>query len=134
MVSRETGEVEARKAASPAAAVDWDAVEWETAVPETGDQIVFDTIGDEFVGLYHGKREVPVTEKDGRETSFLILMFTGTDGKPYQTNAGWKLEAGFQGIEPQSIVRITYVKDVDTGHKANPMKDFRVEVARIPQP
>lgn len=109
-------------------------VQWETAVPETGDQIVFDTIGDVFIGLYLGSRVVPVTEKDGRETSFKVLLFTGIDGKPYQINSGWKLDSAFESaaVPERSIVRITYVKDVDTGRN-DPMKDYRVEVAKRPE-
>lgn len=108
-------------------------VQWETAVPETGDQIVFDTIGDQFIGLYLGSRVVEVLEKDGRTSAFKILMFTGTDGKPYQINAGWKLDSAFESaaVPDRSIVRITYVKDVDTGQN-DPMKDYRVEVAKRP--
>lgn len=115
------------------AAFDASEVQWETAVPETGDQIVFDTIGDQFIGLYLGMRGVTVEEKDGRESVFKVLMFTGTDGKPYQINAGWKLESAFDSaaVPERAIVRITYVKDVDTGRN-DPMKDYRVEVAKRP--
>lgn len=115
------------------AAFDASAVQWETAVPETGDQIVFDTIGDQFIGLYLGMRSVTVEEKDGRESEFKVLMFTGVDGKPYQINAGWKLESAFESaaVPERAIVRITYVKDVDTGRN-DPMKDYRVEVAKRP--
>jgi hypothetical protein len=109
---------------------DENTVQWETAVPETGDQIVFDTIGDVFTGLYLGSRTV-LAEEDNPESAFRILMFTGTDGKPYQVNAGWKLESAFKLIPERSIVRITYVKDIDTGQPSG-MKDYRVEVARRP--
>lgn len=114
------------------AAFNAETVQWETAVPETGDQIVFDTIGDVFIGLYLGSRVVTVMEKD-KEEEFTILMFTGTDGKPYQVNAGWKLGSAFDSaaVSVKDIVRITYVKDVDTGRK-DPMKDYRVEVAKRP--
>ena len=108
------------------------AVQWETAVPEIGDQIVFDTIGDVFIGLYLGTRSV-LAEPDDPKSVFKVLMFTGVDGKPYQINAGWKLESAFDSanVPERAIVRITYVKDVDTGRK-DPMKDYRVEVAKRP--
>lgn len=107
-------------------------VVWETAVPETGDQIVFDTIGDVFIGLYLGSRTALADEYDPK-SEFTILMFTGVDGKPYQANAGWKLKSAFESatVTEGSIVRITYVKDLDTGRK-DPMKDYRVEVAKRP--
>jgi hypothetical protein len=107
-------------------ATDWGNVQWQTAVAESGDQIVFDKIGDEFIGQFVAAR---TAQNDGED--FTILTFIGVDGKPYQTNAGWKLQEGFSDIEPGTIVRITYVKDVDTGRK-DPMKDYRIEVAVTP--
>jgi|SRR5215472_9641932 len=111
------------------AEVDWDKVSWDTVIQETGDQIVFDTVGDQFVGLYTGTRQA---ENEGEK--FTILTFMGPGGKRYQTNAGWKLESGFldADIKRGDIVRVTYVQDVDTG-RPSPMKDFRVEVARRPE-
>jgi hypothetical protein len=110
------------------AEVDWNTVTWDTVIQETGEQIIFDTVGDAFVGLFTGKREVEV---DGG--TFTLLTFMGAGGKRYQTNAGWKLENGFMDadIKRGDIVRVTYVQDVDTG-QPSPMKDFRVEVARRP--
>jgi len=112
------------------AEVDWNKVSWDTVIQETGDQIVFDTVGDQFVGLYTGKREV--TLDDGQK--FTLLTFMGPGMKRYQTNAGWKLENGFLDAEIKrgDIVRVTYVQDIDTG-RPSPMKDFRVEVARRPE-
>lgn len=106
------------------AETDWSAVQWETVAQETGDQIVFDTIGDEFIGLFTGRQ---TAQKDGED--FTILSFIGTDGKPYQTNAGWKLEQAFSDIPEQTVTRIKYVKDIDTG-QPSPLKDFRVDVAK----
>jgi|SRR5450755_1287490 hypothetical protein len=103
--------------------LDWNAVKWQTVVQESGTQIVFDTLGDVFVGQFTGAR---VVLADGEP--FTILSFMGTDGQAYQTNAGWKLKAGFEDIEPGTIVRVMYVKDVDTG-SPTPMKDFRIDVA-----
>jgi hypothetical protein len=111
--------------------VDWNQVVWETVVQEAGAQIVFDTVGDQFIGLYTGKRDVELVNNKGEMEKFTVLTFKGTDGNPYQTNAGWKLETGFMSadIKRGDIVRVTYVKDVDTG-QPSPMKDFRVECAR----
>ncbi len=110
------------------AQTDWNQVVWDTKVAELGDQIVFENPGEDvFIGQYVGSRIV--NQEDGN--NFTVLQFIGIDGKPYQTNAGWKLEDGFMDIEAGSIVRMTYVKDVDTG-SPSPMKDFRIEVARTP--
>jgi hypothetical protein len=105
--------------------LNWNSVKWQTAVQETGTQIVFDTIGDTFIGMFTGKRHAV---NDGED--FTILTFTGTDGEAYQTNAGWKLSEGFSDIPSGTIVRIKYVKDVETG-SPSPMKDFRVDVASV---
>lgn len=109
---------------SPAVAeINWDQVNWSVHTQETGDQIVFDTVGDQFIGMYTGPQKA---EKDG--DSFTILTWIGTDGKPYQTNAGWKLEQAFSDIPNGTITRVTRCKDIDTG-QPSPMKDFRVDVA-----
>jgi hypothetical protein len=106
--------------------MDLGTVQWETRVQESGDQIVFDTIGDVFIGQFTGARKA-----DTDDGQFTILTFMGVDGKPYQTNAGWKLQEGFSDIDSGTIVRVTYVKDVDTG-SPSPMKDFRIDVAVKP--
>jgi len=121
-----TGKAMSREEAEKVAAMpEWarQPIEWHTAVQETGDQIVFDTIGDEFVGMFNGPQ---TAEKEGEE--FTILTFEGTDGKPYQTNAGWKLERAFVDIPTGTVVRITYVKDIDV-NQPSPLKDFRVDIA-----
>ena len=108
--------------------VDWDSVKWHTEVDESGTQIKFDQIEDQFIGLFTGTRTVTQEGED----DFTILTFRGArDGLPYQTNASWKLKEGFSDISPNTIVRITYVKNVDTGRK-DPMKDFRIDVADPP--
>jgi hypothetical protein len=97
-------------------------------VSETGDQIIFDTIGDVFTGIYTGY-EIGCKEGGTEKDEFTILQFRGEDGKPYQVNAGWKLRKAFiNRINPETLVRITYVKDVAT-NSAQAMKDFRVETA-----
>jgi hypothetical protein len=109
--------------------MDWSSVQWETAVQESGDQIVFNEIGDVFVGLYIGS----ITAHNPKDDEdFTILQFTGVDGKPYQTNAGWKLREGFSDIPSNTIVRITFVKQVDVGQN-DPMNDFRIDVASTPR-
>jgi hypothetical protein len=96
----------------------------EFVIPELGDQLSFDTIGVSLTLRYLGKRYANV---DDSEKRFLVLMFEDANGKPYQINAGWKLASAFEDILPNSIVRMTYVKDVETG-AVSPMKDYRIEV------
>lgn len=107
----------------------WQHAQFQTHVAETGDQIVFDTIGDTFTGIYTGY-EIGCKDGGTEADEFTVLQFRGEDGKPYQTNAGWKLRKAFVNrVDSGSLVRITYVKDVAT-NSVQPMKDFRVEIAR----
>lgn len=103
---------------------DWNSVQWDTVAQEAGTRIVFDTIGDSFIGRYNGYRTVETADGE----NFKVLTWTGTDGEPYETNAGYSLEQAFEDLAPGVITRVTYVKDVPTG-QASPMKSFRVEVA-----
>jgi hypothetical protein len=121
----ETAVTPATPANVPALAdTNWDEVQWVTVVEEAGTQIVFDTTGDAFVGMFTGKR---IAQNDDED--FTILSFRGTDGQAYQTNAGWKLREGFSDITPGTIVRIEYVKDVKIPGQPSDMKDFRIQVA-----
>jgi hypothetical protein len=87
---------------------------------ETGEQVVFEHFGDSVTLLFTGIEHVST-----EESRFDILTFLDADGKPYQLNAGWRLENIFRDIPPNTVTTITYVKDVDTGNPS-PMKDFRV--------
>jgi hypothetical protein len=97
---------------------------WETVADETPDRIIFDTLGDQFVGTYEG--EMLVDLDDGEQGKY--LTFRNADGY-FCTSAGYKLDQAFQKISVGSLVRLTYVKNVDTG-QPTPMKDMKVEVAK----
>lgn len=90
-------------------------------VPET--KIVFDTIDDSFTGKYLGMREVPNSEGNYKQARF------DDQGDIYFVNANHSLREGLKSVRIGSIVRITYVDDLDTG-QAQPMRIFKVEVAR----
>ena len=108
--------------------INWNTVEWETAVDRLGEQIVFEKLGDQFLGMFTGHR---IVETD--DGPFNVLTFKGRDGLPYQINAGWKLEQAFlsSDIKRGDIVCIEYVNDVDTG-QPSPLKDFKVYRAKRP--
>lgn len=96
----------------------------QNAEPET--KIVFDTIGDNFTGIYLGMRDQ--SNSDG---SYKQARFEAVDGsgEVYFTNANYSLRDGLKTVRNGSKVRITYTDDLDTG-QASPMRVFKVEVAR----
>lgn len=103
--------------------------EWETAHTEAGDQIQFDKIGDDFVGEYQGSEVIEFTDKDGEPQSFTQLHFRVRDHL-YDINAGYELRQAFEKIEPGTVCRVQYIKDVRISGQQSPMKSFRVETAK----
>jgi hypothetical protein len=102
--------------------------EWVTVHEEAGDQIIFDTIGDQFVGTYFGSEVVDAPTKENPDNTFVQLKFKN-DAGVFVTNAGYELEKAFGKIEPGSLVRITLIKFLNV-NQASPMKSFRVDVAK----
>lgn len=99
--------------------------EWTTVQEESATRIIFDTIGDQFIGTFLGLESIPHPET-GEAMDY--LMFRGTDGELYSTSAGYKLTEACKKVQPGQMVRITYVKEVPIGPGRNPMKDYRVDV------
>lgn len=97
--------------------------EWTDVGSETPTRVVFDTIGDEFIGTYNERRTITPNESD----PFDILVFTGTDGNLYSMS-GFKLLQTFEDIDPGTQCRILYTKDVPIKGQVSPMKDFKVQV------
>lgn len=116
-------------AESKAPETTWTTVSTGEAEPET--KIVFDSIGDEFVGVYLGMRVVDpqdITEKPYQQARF---QGVGSDeGTVYFTNAGFSLRAGLRDVRKGSLVRLTWESELDTG-QSSPMKVFRVEVGKL---
>jgi hypothetical protein len=101
---------------------------WNVVEEESPAQVIFDTHGDTFTAVYQGMEVLPVDSEQPDGETFTQLRFRTNDGF-YAINAGFKLLRAFKKIAPGNLVRITYVKDVDTsGGRLNPMKDYRVEV------
>lgn len=102
--------------------------EWTTISEERVDRtkVQFDTIGDQFIGVYDGNAEIPL--KDG---NFLTqYYFTDPkDGVKYFINGTYRLNAVMARAPKGKLVRITYIEDVDTGQKS-PMRDFRLDAHR----
>lgn len=98
---------------------------WETIEHEAPTLVVFDTLGDEFIGQYLGHREIDLPDQPGE--TFRQDKFRGRDGELYAINSGYQLKTVLDKIQPGQWTRITYKKDVDTG-QPKPMKSFQVDV------
>jgi len=105
-----------------------DEFEFETVHTEAPDQIVFDTIGDTYIGKYLGQEVIEFETKKGTTESFTQLKFLDPQGGKV-LNAGYDLLQAFKGIQEQSIVRIQLMKFVDVDQES-PMKSYRVDVAK----
>lgn len=113
--------------------ISWSTVS-DASAQEPEVKIVFDTLGDEFTGIYLGFRVVEpagITESPYRQARFQGVTEDGekTD-TVYFTNMGFSLREGLKDVRAGSLVRITYTDDLDTG-QASPMKGFRIEVGKL---
>lgn len=102
----------------------WD---WETVVDSSPTVVLFEEIGEEFVGQFVGDEHI--TPDNGGE-EFERFVFIGLDGERYAINKSYKLEEGMKKVSEGQWCRITYTKEIPTGRKQNPMKDFRVDVRK----
>jgi hypothetical protein len=98
---------------------------WDVVSEEAPTMMVFDTIGDQFIGTYSGNVEI-TPDEDDPDSTFTQGRFRGTDGELYATNLGYDLRTALGKVQPGTLCRITYMKDIDTG-QPSPMKSFRVE-------
>lgn len=116
---------EPESAGTPESPEEWDTIERGAPI-----QVVFDTIGDEFVGMYLGNQEITIPDpKPGENESFRQDQFEGKDGELYAINPGYQLKQVLDRVPINAWVRITYKRDVDTGQPA-PMRSFQVDVRR----
>lgn len=107
---------------------DW---EWETVAEGAPTGIVFETIGETFVGQYIEIRSVDrEPAADGSDQSFKMYVFKGRDGDLYSLPMSYALEEAMRKVSPADWVRITYLKDIKTARNLNPMKDFKVDIRR----
>lgn len=110
---------------------DW---EFETVVEESPTHVVFDTVGDVFIGQFQARititHEVPV-DKDHPDgiNAFDLFTFRGQDGELYAVNTSGKLDKGMEKVSEGDWVRLTLTKFIPS-KKGNDFKDFRVEVRR----
>lgn len=124
----------AKKAAIPAtvnagdvstAPDDW---EFETLVEESPTMVIFDTIGDVFIGQYIGIEHIDPA--NGKDEPFDRFTFRGRDGELYAVNQSYKLQTALEDVDKGTWIRITYTKDIPTSRNLQPMKDFRIDVRK----
>jgi hypothetical protein len=107
------------------------AFDWDIQHEESPDQIVFNTIGDEFAGLYLGAETIHFTRTvKGEEVpdEFVQHRFRGPEGI-IVVNGGYELNTELAKIAPDTMVRIKLMKLVDVGQN-DPMKSYRIWTAR----
>lgn len=102
--------------------------EWETVADESPSRVIFDTVGDVFVGRYVGDQHIE-HEEEGEDASFDLFLFRGRDEALYAVNKSYKLVEAMKNVNPDEWVRIEFVKEIPV-KKGNPLKDFRVLVRR----
>lgn len=114
----------------------------ETVHVEAADQIVFDTIGDLYIGIYAG-HEIIYPDPDKKPDEFFVqLKWTDPTGAKF-TNAGYELRNAYtvttydsegrpevtDKVALGSMTRNELKKLVDVDQN-DPMKSFRVDIAR----
>jgi hypothetical protein len=107
------------------------AFEWDLVHEESPDQIVFDTIGDEYTGLYLGSEVITFTKQvkgEDVDQEFTQHRFRDPGGITV-VNGGYELNSELSKIEPNTMLRIRLMKLVDVGQN-DPMKSYRIWTAR----
>jgi hypothetical protein len=101
--------------------------EFEEVVSDAPTVIVFDTIGDQFIGKYNGIQHV---EARASREEYERFAFTGIDGNRYAVSKSRTLDDLMKKVPVGQWVRITYTGDIPQSKGFHPMKDFTVEVKR----
>lgn len=105
--------------------------EWDVVKEAAAIKVIFDTIGDTFVGQYAGKEFVEnEPSADGKDRSFWNFNFRGTDGEMYAVPESYDLIEKMEDIDEGTWTRLEYVRDVKTSRNLNPLKSFRVSIRK----
>lgn len=109
--------------------------EWETVVEESPQVVVFDEVGDQFIGTYvgieHVEPEDQPYDKDHKDyVSFDRYLFRDQEGTLVGVNESYKLgQQMVTKLKEGKLTRITLTKLIPS-KKGNDLKDFKVEVAK----
>jgi hypothetical protein len=104
---------------------DW---EFEVVAEESPIRAIFENFGDTFIGQYQGIQHV-VPKNEG-DDPFDLFLFRARDERLYAVNTSFKLIEAMEGVDEGTWVKLEYVKDIPTGRKLQPMKDFRVSIRK----
>lgn len=96
---------------------------WTTVSEEEHEEtkVVFDTIGDEFIGVYLGPRKV-----ETEDSNFIQHRFAVGEER-YFVNGNWSLNQGMSHVTRGQLCRIRYTSDKDTNMET-PMRVYSVDV------
>lgn len=104
---------------------DWD---FETVRDSTPTRVIFEEIGETFIGQYVGKELITPDNID----PFSMHVFKARDGERYAMSDSFALNDYFEDNADDAIgkwFRLTYVQDIPS-KKGNPMKDIRIDVRK----
>jgi hypothetical protein len=113
---------------SQTAGYDPAAFEWDLQHEESPDQIIFNAVGDEYVGLLIGSEDITFEDKKGESQTFTQWRFRDPGGITV-INGGYELNVELSKVPVESMVRIRLMKLVDVGQN-DPMKSYRIWTAR----
>lgn len=104
---------------------DW---EFETVHDESPTIVMFEEIGETFIGQYAGQKHVEMPpDNDGRDQSFDIYRFRGRDNALYGIYNSYAMDEGMRKVDEGAWVRITFVSEIPA-KKGQPMKNLRIDV------
>jgi hypothetical protein len=140
-VAKGTEVAEMEDAAQAVGYADSGEYQWETVHVEAADQLVFDTLGDKYIGVYAGHEIIYPEPDKNPDKWFVKLNWTDPDGAKF-TNAGYELRNAYTETTYDSEGRPVVTDKIPVGSftrnelmklvnvdQASEMKSFRVDVA-----
>lgn len=79
--------------------------------------------GESLTGVFRGFQRI-----NGREGDFDVAIIDN-NGELWSVS-GYKLMNFLATIPENTTIRLTYIKDVKTSRNLNPMKDYRIDIAK----
>lgn len=108
---------------TPEATEEWVTVS-DPTVATQDIKMVFEVIGDEFIGIWEGFRTIRTGEN-----AYKQARFSDDEGNTYFCNSNYSMTEALSKVRIKSKVRVVYAADMDTGQES-PMRVYRVDVAR----
>lgn len=100
--------------------------EWET-VAEARSKMLFDTDGDEYIGVWEG---FEIIVDPNTSEKYTYANFRDDDNGPVTTSAGYQLSRALESVPTGKTVRIKRTGQTSMGTNKNPMTDFKVDVKK----